>query len=206
MNVNASIIVKLKDVYQFLIDSCRYGYTRNNHLMPDGAYEKCIEYLPKVANEDPDYAAYIAKQLCEECISEQLVMNFYNGIDDEFNTRANAIDFIEYCLDFIKQYDEDFKPYNYDSYLENLKRDDDKIYWVAVETEEEGEWKLLSTEPVSVKDYMNLIAKDLGSDSFIYTRQRVYDENCDKSRHAFEGFDFYITEPKDIRYQVRIKR
>lgn len=62
--------VSLKDLYQMMISDTRYGYTRNNGLMPDGAFDHCRTYLPLMAREDADYAAHTAKQLAEEAISE----------------------------------------------------------------------------------------------------------------------------------------
>ena len=35
----------LKDVYQLLVCYLRYGYTRNNHLMPNCAYDKVKELI-----------------------------------------------------------------------------------------------------------------------------------------------------------------
>lgn len=65
--------VDVKDLYQFLISDCRYGYTRNNHLMPWGAFHHAYDYLPKMRETNPDFAESTAKQLAEECI-EQLRM------------------------------------------------------------------------------------------------------------------------------------
>lgn len=64
--------VSLKDLYQMMISDTRYGYTRNNGLMPDGAFDHCRTYLPLMAREDADYAAHTARQLAEEAIWEVL--------------------------------------------------------------------------------------------------------------------------------------
>lgn len=63
------ISVGQKDLYQFLIAECRYGYTRNNHLMPDGAFRHVKEYLPLMKETDRFFAAGVAEQLADECIS-----------------------------------------------------------------------------------------------------------------------------------------
>ena len=86
--------IELKDVYQLLISECRYGYTRNNHLMPDGAYDKVKKYIPEMYKIDEEYALYTLQQICEECISENLLTNFYDGYDDELGNRQRCIDFI----------------------------------------------------------------------------------------------------------------
>ena len=62
--------VEIGDLYQFMICECRYGYTRNNHLMPWGAFRHVYEYLPKMEKADLERAASTACQLAEEAISE----------------------------------------------------------------------------------------------------------------------------------------
>lgn len=161
MDNTKKIEVSLKHLYWYLIETCRYGYTRNNHLMPSGAFDTCREFLPKIAEADSEYAVYIAKQLCEECISDELVTHFYDGIDDEHHTRAEAIKFIEYCLDFIHETDSSYKPYNYELYLENLKRDDDKIYDIY-EILTDGAHKPVTKDPVSIKDYLSVMMNYAG--------------------------------------------
>lgn len=67
---NKTVSVDLSDLYQFMISECRYGYTRNNHLMPWGAFNHVYEYLPLMVKVDPDWAVSTATQLAEEAISE----------------------------------------------------------------------------------------------------------------------------------------
>ena len=83
--------VEIHDLYQFMIAECRYGYKRNNHLMPGGAYDHVKEYLPEILKVNKDTALHTASQLCDECISEQLTANFYEGLDDEFGNRKDAV-------------------------------------------------------------------------------------------------------------------
>lgn len=116
--------IEIKDLYQLLIAECRYGYTRNNHLMPDGAYEHAKKYLPLMLKEDKEYALNTAKQLCEECIGDQLVQ-FSDGIDDENGSRQGAFEFIEWLIKFVG---DDWKPWNYDNYLRNKALDDEPLY------------------------------------------------------------------------------
>lgn len=64
------ITVDCKDLYQFLISECRYGYTRNNHLMPWGAFHHVYEYLPLMKETNRDFAISTACQLAEEAIEQ----------------------------------------------------------------------------------------------------------------------------------------
>ena len=70
MDVTKRLDLDLKDVYQLLIGECRYGYRRNNHLMPSCAYDKVKDIVPRMYKVDEDYAVYTLKQICEECISD----------------------------------------------------------------------------------------------------------------------------------------
>lgn len=104
MDTTKTVNVGIKDLYQFLISECRYGYTRNNHLMPSCAYDHARKYLDLLLKEDRDFALYAASQLFDECIS------FINFSFDEKETNADfvlknnkkdSIDFIKYLLNFI---------------------------------------------------------------------------------------------------------
>lgn len=168
MDNTKKIEVSLKHLYWYLIDTCRYGYTRNNHLMPATAFDTCRELLPKIAEADAEYAIYIAKQLVEEAISDELVMHFYEGIDDEHMNRTKTIEFIKWCFDKIHIYEPDWKPYNYDMYLENIEHNNDKIYkinevgyeYTIDELKDENLnipcW-VVSEEPMSVEEYLKFI-------------------------------------------------
>ena len=98
--------LELKDIYQMLIAECRYGYTRNNHLMPWGAYDKVRRIVPEMYEVDAEYAIYTLKQICEECISDELMGHFYDGVDDEFENMNQTIVFINWCLDYIEKHDD----------------------------------------------------------------------------------------------------
>lgn len=71
------------DLYQFMIAECRYGYTRNNHLMPWGAFNHCRAYLPKMSEIDSELAERTAIQLAEEAIQE-LTMDAWNDEKKQF--------------------------------------------------------------------------------------------------------------------------
>lgn len=148
--------IELKDVYQLLLSECRYGYTRNNHLMPDGAYTKVKKYIPEMYKIDKDYALRTLQQICEECISLNLLTNFYDDYDDEFGNRQSCIDFIKWCLDYINNnWNQNYVPYNFDSFKEALEQENKPKYLVY---EVNNDIKTLITPtPVSKLEYEDMI-------------------------------------------------
>ena len=148
--------IELKDVYQLLISECRYGYTRNNHLMPDGAYDKVKKYIPEMYKIDEEYALYTLQQICEECISENLITNFYDGYDDELGNRQRCIDFINWCLDYIKSNGrQNYVPYNFDDFKEALDQDNKPKYLVYEVNNDVR--TLITPNPVSKLEYKDMI-------------------------------------------------
>lgn len=85
-----TVAVECHDLYQLMIAECRYGYTRNNHLMPWGAFNHCYFYLPKLAKADPDCAKHTAKQLAEEAI-EQLRLDSFGDVRKQFSVLQEGI-------------------------------------------------------------------------------------------------------------------
>ena len=85
-----TVAVECHDLYQLMISECRYGYTRNNHLMPWGAFNHCYFYLPKLMKADPDFAKHTAKQLAEEAI-EQLRMDSFGDARKQFSVLQEGI-------------------------------------------------------------------------------------------------------------------
>ena len=157
MNVEKKVEITLKDLYTYLLVHNRYGYTRNNHLEPSVAFDDCKKFIPIMYEIDADYALHTVKQLCEECISE-LNMHFWFGIDDENHNRPRYIGFIEYCLEFLRNNQEQqtrnrynletFEkigeetfyanwPYNLDVYERNLQRDNERRYIIYDNTTNE---------------------------------------------------------------------
>lgn len=105
------------DVYRLLIGELRYAYTRNNHLQPSASYDDAKRILPEMLKEDPDTAVRTAKQLCEECISDQIAGRFYDGLDDEFGNRSEAVGFVEWLIEFVHSNGAaEYRPYNHDLY------------------------------------------------------------------------------------------
>ena len=122
--------IDVHKLYQLLITELRYGYTRNNHLMPSSAYNDAADLLDRMLEADEGVAVRTAKQLCEECIGDELAMRFSEGLEDDFGNRKEAIDFIEYLLDFIRKREPGYKPYNMYMYDDNMKRSEDMRYSV----------------------------------------------------------------------------
>ena len=126
------IEISPKDLYHFLICETRYGYTRNNHLMPSSAFDDCKALLPLFLLADKEYALHTAKQLCDECIFLNLTLTFGDGIDDIHGNRKESIDFVYWLLDWINTNgDANYKPYNYDDFLRNVGIDDKPQYRVS---------------------------------------------------------------------------
>lgn len=118
--MESKIEINTIDLYRLLIGELRYAYSRNNHLQPSCAYDEVKKFLPEMLAADHEIALTTAKQLCEECISDQLSANFLDGLDDEFGNRKEAIEFIEWLLAFIRDTDPGYVPYNQSLYLSNL--------------------------------------------------------------------------------------
>jgi len=89
--------------------------------MPICAFEEVKEYLNIMFDVDEHVAIHTAKQLCEECISFQLVDNFSEKEDDEFDNKKKSLEFIEYLLEWIAEKYVDYTPYNYNVYREIKK-------------------------------------------------------------------------------------
>ena len=115
-----TLALELKDIYQMLIAECRYGYTRNNHLMPWGAYDKVRRIIPEMYKVDAEYAIYTLKQICEECVSDELMGHFYDGVDDEFENMNQTIVFINWCLSYIHEHDTDKRFSNINKWTPNF--------------------------------------------------------------------------------------
>lgn len=107
---NSNVAVDSKTLYQLLVESCRYGYTRNNHLMPHGAFQTCREYLPLMKEVDPECAVRTAVQLADEAIEEVTTeagrdpdrrCNFQVNIPEEETSRNIVSEWWPGAYDFI---------------------------------------------------------------------------------------------------------
>ena len=189
--MNNKVNVDVKDLYQMMICSCRYAYTRNNHLTPSSEYEKMLRLLTAMLDVDSDWAYTTAKQLCEECISDEICAKFYDGIDDEFGNRKESINFVNNLLAFIHNNDNRYKPYNYDSFKQNLAKDDLGRYNVYdCDTNEK-----LNDELLSYNNYFKFICDLMGINEGVYTFERL---------DGLNDFVLHILEPKFRSFRVTL--
>ena len=151
-----TVKIKLKDLYQLLIATARYAYTRNNHLMPSSFYEQTKRLLVEMEDADQEWAINTAKQLCDECISDEIQNHFYEGIDDEYNNLQDSRKFVKWLLDFIDN--NNWKPYNYADFEANLKKDDEPRYNIY-KVEGKKEIKITDT-PASQNNFKDILFKD----------------------------------------------
>ena len=191
--------VEIGDLYQFLIDECRYGYRRNNHLMPWGAYSHVKEYLPKMLKVNPEHALHTAMQICEECISDELLSYFYDGLEDEHGNRAEAIKFIRFLIEWIHTNGkENYYPGNYNLFLENCGKDNVERYKVyeVINNEE----ILLTETPVSKLAYKDVIFDKIGEDVVTFNQ---IDEYSDFPRRVI-GSIYRIKHPVERTFVVKL--
>ena len=196
-----TVKVNLKTLYQLMISDLRYSYTRNNHLVPSTTYCEIKKLFDDMFNVDDDYAIYTLKQICEECISNELVANFYDGIDDENGNRRDTINFINWCLATIKEkIGEDWKPYNYNSFVNNVAIDAKPLYDVVFH--KDGVDVLLTKNAkVSKNDIFELVFKTLNVDpekGITYNKIRVNDEDKKDAFIIRLNNDLYFTYYRKI--------
>ena len=165
-----TVKIKLKDLYQLLIATARYAYTRNNHLMPGSFYEQAKRLLVEMKDADPEWAINTAKQLCDECISDEIQNHFYEGIDDEYNNLQDSRKFVKWLLDFIDN--NNWKPYNYADFEANLKKDDEPRYNIY-KVEGKKEIKITDT-PASQNNFKDILFKDYLT--IVYRKNKLDDK------------------------------
>lgn len=184
--------IDTKKVYQLLITSTRYAMTRFNHLEPSSTFEDIKELLPQLYEKDDIMGMGTAKQLCEEIISE-LNNNYYEGFDDEFNNRESYLDIILWLLDFIVDNTGEWKPYNWDTYMNQLSLDCEKRYIIYdLDTN-----KSLCKEQVSKKEYIDYIMKNIiKSDISTYNKENI------KVQDRIIGYKFYFKTPVERNIKV----
>ena len=202
MDTTKTMNVSLKNVYQLLISEMRYGYRRNNHLMPSCGYDRVKTLVPQMYEVDKEYAIYTMKQLCEECISDQLVANFYDGEDDEFGNRAEAIKFINWSIQWINQHENNsnnWLPYNHDLFVANLAKDDEPRYLVYELRGKSKRKKLITVDPVSQNEYMNVVFNGITEANY---RRETYKmtENYGDNRRSYT---YHILSPVEKDFYVK---
>ena len=202
MDTAKTMNISLKNVYQLLISEMRYGYRRNNHLMPSCGYDRVKTLVPQMYEVDKEYAVYTMKQLCEECISDQLVANFYDGEDDEFGNRAEAIKFINWSIQWINQHENNsnnWLPYNHDLFVANLAKDDEPRYLVYELRGKSKRKKLITVDPVSQNEYMNVVFDGITEANYHRETHKMTENYGDNRR----SYTYHILSPVEKDFYVK---
>ena len=196
INFDAKIELNLKDVYQLLISDLRYGYTRNNHLMPSGAYDRVKSLIPQMYEVDAEYTIFILKQLCEECIDQELSWNFGDGVDDDCGNREESIQFVWWCIKIINEHSLGWKPSNFDRFENNIAKDKLSLYSVKVIKGDSN----FANGLTSKNGLFSFISENVfdGAESITYTKERLTDLDSPYS----EGFIFHCKEPRVVDIRV----
>ena len=194
--------ISLKNVYQLLISEMRYGYSRNNHLMPGCGYDNIKNLIPQMYEVDKDYAVYTMKQLCEECISDQLVANFYDGEDDEFGNRAEAIKFVTWSMQWVNQHENNsnnWLPYNHDLFVANLAKDNEPRYLVYELRGKSKRKKLITVDPVSQNEYLNVVFDGIAEARYRREIHKMTENYGDNRR----SYTYHILSPVEKDFYVK---
>lgn len=168
--------------------------------MPGCAYDQVKTYAPIIYEVDADCALHTIKQICEECISDEICMNFYNGEDDELGNRAESIRFVEWCIDFVHKHGvESWRPYNFDRYEENVALDDEPVYMVyeMVGGGLDGEHMLVVDDKVSKNGLWKIIFEPNVDEKgeLTYNKKRI-----ENGKHF--DFEYDIFTPVNKKYYV----
>lgn len=206
MDTAKTMNVSLKNIYQLLISEMRYGYRRNNHLMPSCGYDKVKTLIPQMYEVDKEYTIYTMKQLCEECISDQLAANFYDGEEDEYGNRAEAIKFVKWGMQWINQREAelghksgDWLPYNYDLFEANLAKDNEPRYLVYELRGKSKRKKLITAEPVSQNEYLNVVFDGITEARYRRETHKMTENYSDNRR----SYTYHILAPVEKDFYVK---
>ena len=206
MDTTKTMNVSLKNVYQLLISEMRYGYRRNNHLMPSCGYDKVKTLVPQMYEIDKEYAIYTMKQLCEECISDQLSANFYDGEDDEHGNRAEAIEFVKWSMQWINQHETEpgsksgnWLPYNHDLFVSNLAKDNEPRYLVYELCGKSKRKKLITADPVSQNEYLNVVFNGIKEARYRREAHKMTENYGDNRR----SYTYHILSPVEKDFYVK---
>lgn len=170
--------LSLRDVYQLLITEGRYAYTRNNHLMPTGFYDRVHKLIEKMVEINEKSGLDTLKQIVEECISLEIVANFEDGEDDEFGNRQESIDFVTRSLEYIHSFDgeDTWQPYNYVDFQMNVTKDDEPRYMIYQTNEFDGDKTPITEKPLSKNEYLDTICKFFNNNDIVYRKESVNDK------------------------------
>lgn len=203
------------ELYRLLICCLRYGYSRNNHLMPSSAYKEALDYLSRMAEVDEDLAASTAIQLAEECISDQICMNFYDGLDDDCQNREESVKFANSLIKFAKDHGNPNPPYNFDSLLRNVGKADSLKYdvWELKDYDFESNlsptWEFVKgLDRAEIESgiskataYESLFKKVIKADSAVFSG-RLSVKNPPEQSNLVVGEIFRIAEPEALSGRV----
>ena len=202
MDTAKTMNVSLKNVYQLLISEMRYGYRRNNHLMPSCGYDKVKTLVPQMYEVDKEYAVYTMKQLCEECISDQLSANFYDGEEDEHGNRAEAIEFVKWSIQWVNQHENNsnnWLPYNHDLFVANLAKDNEPRYLVYELRGKSKRKKLITADPVSQNEYINVVFNGITEATYRKETHKMTENYGDNRR----SYTYHILSPVEKDFYVK---
>ena len=202
MDAAKTMNISLKNVYQLLISEMRYGYRRNNHLMPSCGYDKVKTLVPQMYEIDKEYAIYTMKQLCEECISDQLAANFYDGEDDEFGNRAEAIKFVIWSMQWVNQHENNsnnWLPYNHDLFVANIAKDNEPRYLVYELRGKSKRKKLITVDPLSQNESMNVVFDGITEVTYRRETHKMTENYGDNRR----SYTYHILSPVEKDFYVK---
>ena len=202
MDTAKTMNVSLKNIYQLLLSDMRYGYRRNNHLMPSCGYDKVKTLVPQMYEVDKEYAVYTMKQLCEECISDQLSANFYDGEEDEHGNRAEAIEFVKWSIQWVNQHENNsnnWLPYNHDLFVANLAKDNEPRYLVYELRGKSKRKKLITVDPVSQNEYLNVVFEGITEANYRRETHKMTKNYGDNRR----SYTYHILSPVEKDFYVK---
>lgn len=155
---------------------------------------------------DKEYAIYTMKQLCEECISDQLAANFYDGEDDEHGNRTEAIEFVKWSMQWINQREAelghksgDWLPYNHDLFEANLAKDNEPRYLVYELRGKSKRKKLITAEPVSQNEYLNVVFDGITEAHYRRETHKMTENYSDNRR----SYTYHILSPVEKDFYVK---
>lgn len=205
MEKEKTVQVDIIDLYRLLIGEMRYAYSRNNHLMPSGGYDEVKKYLHRMVEVEPSTALHTAAQLCDECISDQIIRNFWSGLDDRSGNRKEAVEFVSYLMNWIHEKAEAYKdsqsvsqyiyyrPYNYEQFEANVEREKALRYDLTITFND----KTINEKSLTEDNCYNKVLEFLKCDSFVSIgNTSLFSE---KEPNKVSGREFVIESPTSYK-------